>query len=197
MSTAATSPLRASTLARRYRLTVADYHRMGEVGILGPEAGTELIDGEIIDMPPFGRPHAGTVNMLANRLKEAVGPEAVVAVQNPVRLDGHSGLLPDLALLHPRADYYRNANPGPADVLLLIEVADSSLAYDCDIKLPRFARAGIAEVWLVDLGGSRLSIHRRATGDGYIEGTTPNELSAVSLPLGPDRARSVDLSGLF
>lgn len=196
MITSATAPLRASSLARVFRVSVTDYHRMGETGILGPDLRTELIDGEIIEMPPIGHPHAGTVNLLANILKEAVGPRAVVAVQNPVWLDDHSEPLPDIALLRPRPDYYRNAHPAPTDVLLLVEVADSSLAYDRQIKVPRYARAAIPEVWLVDLAGRRLEIHRQPTDAGYAQVLDAEDLSAIAVPVDPGEL-SVDLSALF
>lgn len=197
MSTPAILLRQASSLAPVYRLSVADYHRMGEVGILGPELRTELIDGEIIEMPPIGHPHAGTVKLLANRLKESVGANAIVAVQDPVWLDDHSEPIPDIALLRPRADWYRNGHPGPHDVLLLIEVADTSLTYDREVKLPRYARAGIPEVWLVDLSGRRLSIHRRAAGYYYDDVASPEDLTDVPLPLETGGKITMDLTDLF
>jgi Uma2 family endonuclease len=104
MNRPATAPPPASALGRAVRFSVADYHRMGETGILGPDLRTELIDGEIVEMPPIGHPHAGTVKYLANVLKEAVGPAAIVAVHDPVWLDDFTEPLPDIALLRPRAD---------------------------------------------------------------------------------------------
>lgn len=197
MITSAAAPRRASSLARVFRVSVTDYHRMGETGILGPDLRTELIDGEIVEMPPIGHPHAGTVKLLANLMKEAVGRDAIVSVQDPVWLNDHSEPLPDIALLRPRPDYYRSGHPGAADVLLLVEVADSSLAYDREIKLPRYARAGIPEVWLVDLAGCRLAIHRQPTEDGYAEVVAADDLSAIALPLGDDTRRILDLTALF
>ena len=197
MSTMIAPPPPASALGRAHRLSVGDYHRMGEVGILGPELRTELIDGEIIEMPPIGHPHAGTVKYLANRLKETVGRGAVLSVQNPVWLDDYSEPLPDIALLRPRADDYRSAHPGPDDCLLVVEVADSSLAYDRDVKLPRYARAGISEVWLVDLTGRRLLIHRRPDAGRYAEATPVDDLAVVPIPLSAGPSVSVDLTGLF
>jgi len=185
----------AEIRARVHRLTVDDYRRMGALGILGPELRTELIDGEIMEMPPIGHPHAGTVKFIANRLKEAVGAAAIVAVQDPVWLDDHSEPLPDIAVLCPRADYYRTGHPGPADVLLLIEVADSSLHYDREVKLPRYARAGIPEVWLVDLGGRRLTVHRRPAPHGYADETSPDNLGLLPVPVGVPAM--VDLTSLF
>jgi Uma2 family endonuclease len=183
------------TIARVHRLSVADYHRMSETGILGPDLRTELIDGEVIEMPPIGHPHAGTVNLLADRLRDQVRGQALVAVQNPVCLDGRSEPLPDLALLRLRPDYYRNGHPGPGDVLLLIEVADTSLVYDREVKIPRYARAGIPEVWLVELGGRRLSIYRRPGANGYREICEPADLASVPLPIAGVMA--VDLHALF
>jgi Uma2 family endonuclease len=199
MSTIVATPPRPSTLGRAHRLSVMDYHRMGETGIIGPELRTELIDGEIIEMPPIGHPHAGTLNLLVKRLIVAVGDRAVVAPQNPVNLNDYTEPLPDIALLKPRADYYRNAHPGPADVLLLIEVADTSLAYDRDVKLPRYARAGIPEAWLLDLGGRRLTIHRCPAGDAYTESVAVGDLRTVAVPTSGDGAGVVvlDLRALF
>lgn len=186
-----------SALGRGWRVTVADYHRLSDAGILAPEQPTELIDGEVVTMPAIGHPHAGTVKLLASLLRDAVGAAAILGVQDPVFLNDHSEPLPDLALLRPRADFYRDGHPGPADVLLLIEVADTSLAYDRDVKLPRYARAGIPEAWLVDLGNRRLLIHRQPGPDGYAELSQPDDLAAVPLPMGVTPAPTVDLSALF
>jgi len=197
MTVPSAAPARPSAFGRAHRLSLADYHRMGETGILGPELRTELIDGEIIEMPPIGHPHAGTVDLLADRLREAVGKRALVRVQNPIRLDDHSEPLPDIALLQPRADYYRNGHPGPEEVLLLIEVADRSLAYDRNVKLPRYARAGIAETWLVDLGGRELTLHRRPGPGGYQEISAVAALASVAVPLAGGQQALVDLTMLF
>ena len=150
----------ATDLPRRHRLTVDDYYRMAEVGILDPEARVELIDGEIIDMAPPGSPHAGTVTYLTEVLMRAVDGRAIVLVQNPVRLSQYSEPQPDLALLRPRDDFYRERHPRADDVLLIVEVAASSLRFDRKTKLPLYARHGIPEMWLVDLGGRRLVRYR-------------------------------------
>jgi Uma2 family endonuclease len=199
MSVIANTPPRASSLGAVVRFRVEDYHRMGEAGILGPELRTELIDGEVVEMPPIGHPHAGTVKLLANLLKERLGTAVVVSVQDPVWLNDYSEPLPDIALLRPRADYYRNSHPTPDDVLLLIEVADTSVAYDRDVKLPRYARAGIPEAWLVDLGSRRLTVCRHPVGDAYTEIVAASDLRAVAVPLSGDGAGvvAVDLRALF
>ena len=134
----------------RHRFMVEDYERMGDAGILGEDDRVELIAGEIVDMSPIRPRHAACVNQSNWLLSRHVGDAGRVSVQNPVRLGDHDEPQPDLVVLRPGPDYTRSL-PTPADVLLLIEVADTSLAYDRRVKIPMYARAGIAEVWLVDL----------------------------------------------
>src|SRR5262245_56809926 len=112
---------------RRHKLTVDEYRRMGAAGVLTPDARVELIDGEIIDMAPIGSRHAGVVTRIARMLERAVGDAAIVWVQNPIAVGEWSEPQPDIALLEARADFYESAHPTPQDVMLLVEVADSSL----------------------------------------------------------------------
>ena len=172
------APLDHPWLTRR-KLDVAEYHRMGEAGILHEDDRVELIEGELIEMTPIGEPHVGTVNRLNRLLVVAAGTRAVVAVQNPVRLDGHSEPQPDFALLRPRADDYFGAKATPADVLLLMEVADASLRYDRAVKLPLYARHGIPEAWGVDLEHGLVEVHRQPAGDGYA--TSSRETAGASV----------------
>jgi Uma2 family endonuclease len=158
-----------SHLPRRHRLTVEDYYRMAEVGILGPNDRVELIEGEIIDMPPPGELHSGTVTQLDHLLQRAVGDRAIVFVRNPAVLGGYSAPQPDLALLKTRADFYKSALPRPADILLLIEVADTSLRYDRDVKAALYARHGIPDLWLIDVRGKRLTRFRDPTSGAYLQ----------------------------
>jgi len=150
------------TEVRRHRLTVDDFHRMGEAGILRADERVELIDGEVIDMAPIGSNHAGTVGFLAKRLERAVGDSAVVFVQNSLLLTASSEPQPDIMLLKPRTDFYRSAHPHPEDVLLIVEVADTTLAYDRDIKVPLYARHAIPEAWrsIWKTSASTCSLHR-------------------------------------
>ena len=145
---------------RRWRFTVDDFYRMGEVGILPPEARVELIDGEVIKMAPIGSHHNGSVVGLDEILHEGLGRRVTISTQGPLQLDRHWNPQPDVLVLKRRDDFYRNANPTAADVLLLIEVSDATLAYDRDTKGPRYAQAGIVEYWIVDLSGDRLLVHR-------------------------------------
>jgi Uma2 family endonuclease len=188
-------PSAAPNIFRRHRLTVTEYHRMGEAGILSPDAHVELVEGEIIDTAPIGSPHAGTVKYLGNKIKAAVGDRAVVSIQDPVFLDMYSEPHPDIALLRPRRDFYRSAHPTPADILLIIEVADTSLAYDTQIKLPLYALHGIQEVRLADLPGRRFLVHRTPSPTGFRDVQTLTDLTAVTLLLFPEV--SMNLSDVF
>lgn len=140
---------------------------MGEAGILDKDAGVELIEGELIERAPIGSRHAGTVSALTDVFAVALHGQAVVAVRSPVTLGERSEPQPDLAILRFREDYYREAHPGPGDVLLLIEVADTSAAYDGGIKLALYARHGIPEVWLVDLAARRLEVYHGPEAGEY------------------------------
>ena len=159
--------LPANPWVTRRPITVAEYHRMGEVGILGERDRVELIEGELVAMSPIGSYHTGTVNKLNHSLVHAVGERAIVSVQNPVRLDGFSEPEPDVALLKPRPDFYQDAPAGPADVLLLIEVADTSPNYDRVVKRALYARRAIPEFWIVDLTSGEVEVCREPKADGY------------------------------
>jgi hypothetical protein len=159
--------LAAHPWVTRRPITVSEYHRMGEVGILGDRDRVELIEGELVAMSPIGSYHHGTVNKLNHSLVQAVGERAVVSVQGPVRLDEFSEPEPDIALLKPRPDFYQDGHAGPADVLLLIEVADTSLNYDHAVKRALYARHAIQELWIVDLTAGEVEVCRKPEADGY------------------------------
>ena len=159
--------LAAHPWVRRRPITVAEYYRMADAGILTERDRVELIEGELVAMSPIGSYHHGTVNTLNHALVHAVGDRAVVSVQGPVRLDDLSEPEPDFALLQPRPDFYRSAHAVPADVLLLIEVADSSLNYDRAVKRALYARHGIPEFWIVNLTAGEVEICREPGAGGY------------------------------
>lgn len=160
----------------RRPITVEEYHRMGEAGILTEDDRVELVEGQLIAMTPIGSNHSGTINALNHLLVTRLGQAGIVAVQNPVRLDNLSEPQPDFAVLRPRADFYRRSTPTPDDVVLIIEVADSSLAYDRAIKRSLYARHRIPEYWIVNLAGGDVEVCRDPAGDSY---TTQG-------PVGPD-----------
>jgi Uma2 family endonuclease len=151
----------------KHWFTVAEYNRMGETGILKEEDRVELIEGEIIEMSPIGRRHAACVGRLTSLLSRLLTEKAIVWVQNPIVLDDYSEPQPDVALLRRRDDFYERSLPAPADVLLIVEVADTTLEYDRQIKLPLYARAGIAEVWLVNLMDEQVGIYTQPAGGAY------------------------------
>jgi Uma2 family endonuclease len=150
----------------RHLISVDAFHRMGEAGILGPEDRVELIEGEIIDMSPIGALHAAIVDVVARHFGRRAGESVFIRCQNPLRLDDVSEPEPDISILRPRADFYTTSHPGAADVLLVIEVAETSLAYDLGTKVPLYARHGIPEVWVIDAATRRIRVFRRPVGGG-------------------------------
>jgi hypothetical protein len=182
-------------LATKHRFSVQAYYRMAETGVLHPDARVELLDGEIIDMSPIGPPHGGVVNRLLRLFARISSARVLVTVQNPVHLDDYSEPQPDLMLLKPAPDDYSTRHPGPEDVLLLIEVAASSLAYDRGTKLPAYGRAGISEVWIVNLEDETIEVYREPNLAGYAS-TTLLRPGDKARPLAfPDAA--VDMADLL
>jgi Uma2 family endonuclease len=151
----------------QHRFTVSDYHRMRDSGILGEADRVELIDGEIRQMSPIDPIHAATVKRLSHHLFAAVGQRAILSVQDPVELNDLTEPQPDLALLRWDDDFYEHQHPTPADVLIVIEVANSSIDYDREEKLPRYAAAGIPEVWLVHIARQVVEQYTLPVGDDY------------------------------
>jgi Uma2 family endonuclease len=149
--------------------TVEDYHRLAEVGILGEDDRVELLDGQVVEMTPIGPGHAGCVDALTALLSRVAGASAIVRVQNPVILSDRWEPQPDVTLVRPRAGEYRRAHPGPADILLVIEVADASPRRDREVKVPMYAGVGIPEGWLVDLEHEVVTVHREPGPEGYRE----------------------------
>jgi hypothetical protein len=154
--------------ARERLFTADEYQRLGEAGILPPDARVELLDGVIVEMTPIGSSHAACVDRLNVRLQRSCGERAIVRVQGPIRLNAYSEPQPDLSLLKPRADFYGSAHPGPNDVLLVIEVADASLRFDRDVKMPLYARAGVAEYWLIDVVNDTVEVFGQPSPGGYL-----------------------------
>jgi Uma2 family endonuclease len=167
MASGETGLLTRNPWVARRALTVAEYHLMGKAGILTEDDRVELIEGQLIAMSPIGSAHSGTVNALAHRLFRAVGDRGVVAVQNPVQLDDLSEPQPDFSVLKPRDDFYRQATPRPDEILLIIEVADSSLVYDRNVKRSLYARHGIPEFWIVNLAAGEVEVCRGPEGEQY------------------------------
>ena len=153
-------------IARR-SFTVAEYYRMAEAGILSEDDRVELLDGEVIEMSPIGSRHAACVDRLNGFLNGVKGPRFIVRVQNPIRLDDHSEPQPDITLLRVRFDFYAAAHPTPADVMIVIEVADSSVELDRQVKLPLYAQAEVPEVWLANLPNDTVEFYAQPSNGAY------------------------------
>ena len=172
------------TLRRRF--TVEEFYRMAAAGIFGEDDRVELVAGDVVDMMPVSARHAACVKRLNYLLNRGVGEQAIVGVQDPLRLDEHTEVLPDVMLLRPRADFYAQVHPGPADVLLVVEVAETSLAYDREVKGRLYARHRIPEYWLVDLEGERVLVHRRPKEGRYTEVRTVGPGDVLTVEALPD-----------
>lgn len=152
---------------RTRRFSVGEYRRMGEVGILGEDDRVELVDGRLVEMAPIGTRHLACVVALTHLLVESSGGRWFVSAQNPVSLGERDEPQPDLSLLTRRPRPDAPAPPGPEDVLAVIEVSDTTLSYDRNVKLPLYANAGIPEAWVVDLRGRKVEVHHGPGKGGY------------------------------
>lgn len=178
-----------------YPITVEAYHRMGEAGILDVTQRTELIEARIITMAPIGTEHADWIDRLSRFFIKNLPDTITVRPQNPVYLSETNEPEPDIALLRPRALPYRAAHPQPQDVLLLIEVADTSLHYDRNVKIPLYTRHSILECWLIDIKANRLEIFREPQEGEYRLHLKPRRDESVALFAQADIV--VDLGMLF
>ncbi len=150
-----------------HRFTVDEYHSLSETGILHEDDNVELIEGRIVDMVPIGSKHASCVNRIIELFADKLQKAAIVSSQNPIYLGEHSEPEPDIAVLKRKDDFYRNKHPSSQDIFLIIEIADASLEYDKFIKIPLYAKAGIQEVWLINLLENTIETYRSPSIDGY------------------------------
>ena len=178
----------------RHKLDVEAFYRMAEAGILGEDERVELIDGDLIDMAPIGQGHEAIVGGLNRALVFACGDRAIVWPQNSIRLNRWSAPQPDFAVIKPRADFYATGDrPNPADVLLMVEVSESSLNFDQTVKRPLYAQAGIGELWIVNLKLRLLEAYRTPTGPTYAQTSTHHAGERLALALAPDIVVKLDL----
>jgi Uma2 family endonuclease len=168
---------------------------MAESGVLRPDARVELLDGKIIDRSPIGPFHGGLVKRLSRSFNLLAKGRWIVSVQDPVHLDEHSEPEPDVMLLRPAADDYTSRHPQPEDVFLLIEVSDTTLDYDREQKLPAYGRAGVAEVWVVNLVDGTIEVYREPTFAGYGSRTILRAEDTAEPQAFPDA--SMDLAALL
>ena len=179
----------------QHRFSVTEYYRMAETGILRPDARVELLDGKINDMSPIGPFHSGLVKRLSRLFNLQSKGRWIVATQDPLHLDDHSEPQPDIMLLQPEADDYISRHPHPENVFLLIEVSDKSLAHDRAEKIPAYGRAGVAEVWIVNLNAQTVEVYREPHFTGYAVKPVLHTGDQVSPLAFPDV--SVDIAKLF
>jgi Uma2 family endonuclease len=184
-----------SVAVSRRLFTVKQYHEMARSGILSEDDRVELLAGEIVEMSPIGSRHAACVKRLTKILDSQIGDAAILGVQDPIHLGPRSEPQPDLALLKPRADFYAQAHPGPQDVLLIIEVAETSGESDRKLKLPLYAKASIPEVWIWELASKRVEVYRRPAGRKYLVIETFTQKQTLSPQTFPNV--KVDLKEIF
>ena len=175
----------------RYKFDVHQYHAMAKAGVLKEDDRVELIDGEIVAMSSIGPAHVGAVNSSNMFWAIRLGGRAIVQIQNPIRLDERNQPQPDIAILKLKDDFYRSGLAGPDDVLLLIEVSDTSLRYDRRIKLALYARFGIPEVWIANIRARAIEAYTDPVNGEYTslqtfrrgQTATPTAFPDVVLPV--------------
>ena len=174
------------------RFTVDEYHRMCDVGIIGFEERTELIDGEIIKMTSPSTRHVACANRANSFFTEAFGRRAIVSVQNPLLLNLYNEPQPDVVVLKPRPDFYISTRFTPEHAFYVVEISESSLAFDRKIKLPRYAECGTPEVWIEDLKHDVLLVFRDLEANSYKTSLTLRRGQSVSPVAFPDVAFNID-----
>lgn len=165
----------------KHLTNINEWRRLGEANIFPPESRLELINGEILEMAPIGFNHSGHLNRLNSLLTRLIPDDVISSVQNPLQLGDLSEPEPDFMLLKPNADFYSSRHPNANDVLLLIEVADSSLTFDQNQKLRLYALHGIPEYWLLNLNDECLEVYRKPNGEVYAEKTTLRAGDTITL----------------
>ena len=154
------------TIALR-QISAQDYHHMAESGILRPDERVELLEGQIIKMAAKGTAHSAAVSRSEHLLRERLGSRVLLRFQDPIRLNDYSEPEPDVAVVRPDPRYYEDHHPTPTEIFLLIEVADTSLKFDCETKAPAYARSGIVEYWVLDVNDRKLHVYRSPSANGY------------------------------
>ncbi|MBA3923207.1 MAG: Uma2 family endonuclease [Nostocaceae cyanobacterium] len=157
------------TTTKQREWTVAEYHQMIETGILSPDERIELIEGKIIEMSPQGPPHATTTGCVSEYLTQLLGSRVAIRIQVPVTLQPKSEPESDIALVLPPQRRYRDHHPTASEIFLVIEIADSTLVGDCEIKKKMYAKAGISDYWVIDVKNNHLFVFRSPAGDVYLQ----------------------------
>jgi Uma2 family endonuclease len=175
-----------SAEVQTYRFSVEEFNKLGEAGIFDEDDRVELLDGEIILMSPIGTQHAGVVMRLNSVLPSKLGTRALIDPQNPTVVDEFSEPQPDLMLLVPREDFYTAKHPTPHDILLLIEVSDTTLSYDRGRKLRKYAERDVSEVWIVNLKNMTIEQYREPSGTEYLHSRSHHRSEEIAILAFPD-----------
>lgn len=178
----------------RQPITVEEYYTRAQIGLIDPDARVELIEGEVVDMAPIGNWHCFAVDLLAEKLFALAKGKAIVRVQSALRLGDITELQPDISLLKMRKDRYRDSQACGPDALLVVEVSDTTLRKDLDVKMPLYARHGVPEVWVVDLQNDRVRFHRTPQGGRYRDVTSAGRPGRTPVP---GLAAKIDLDSLL
>jgi Uma2 family endonuclease len=176
----------------RKRFNVDEYYRMAETGIIGPEERVELIDGEVLEMTPIGHRHAISVDLATETFVLSFAGRAIVRIQNPLRLGKYTEPVPDVVLLKHRADRYRGRTVMAEDAILVMEVSDTTLRYDRDIKRPMYAAAGIPEMWIVNLETDELFVYRDPVNGVYTTSLVVSRSGSISVSAFPETNFKID-----
>ena len=176
----------------KQKLTVEEFHKLGEMGYFYPDARVELIEGELIHMTPTGDRHASTVRFFNYFFSRKLPDKVIVDVQNPLQFNTDVELYPDIFLLKFRSDLYRKKKPAVEDVVLLIEVSDTSISHDRNTKIPLYAKAGVPEVWIINLNNDQVELYREPQMEGYQSRTVCRRGEAVSPLAFPEIVLAVD-----
>lgn len=182
--------------APKRRFSVEEYHRLTQIGMLNEDDKVELIQGEIVKMSPIGPKHAAVLRRMVHLFNVFFGDKYIISPQNPVQLGNDSEPEPDIVLLKKREDFYASAHPSAKDIILLVEIADSTLQYDVEVKLPLYAEAGIAEYWIADLQNQKIIIHTDPEGVVYLNVDTYQKGEHIVSHILSNSFAVVDLLGL-
>lgn len=178
-----------------HRITVDEYYDMARTGLIGPDERVELIEGEVVRVAPIGDRHGDAVEQLDTLLHQVVADRARVRCQLPVRLGKYSQPEPDLAVVRPRVDRNDPGHPSAADVFLIVEISDSTLRFDLDVKVPLYARHGVPEVWVIDLKHHKLHVYRSPVEGRYQCATSVSDGAPIAIP--GVEGTTVDLSEIL
>lgn len=172
-------------------ISVAEYHSMGELGILNPDEKVELLAGQIVKKSMKGTRHTSTNKRIEKVLERLLGDRVLVRTQDPIRLDNYSEPEPDVAIVVPNLSFYADHHPTPSEVYLIIEISDTTLRQDCEYKAKLYAQGGIEDYWVLDINNRQLYVFRLPSPDGYLSRQVLSDGEVISPLAFPDIKLSI------